>query len=293
MVGDGTTGRCGEVSGETCAGSGERRRSQSLHGTEAVKAARGAESKAAPRDGRQEGGSVNFTGKQSESQAPAVPVRATQGAETHGRDWSWVEASVWSERMLAALENGVKGGKWFSLIDKVYRAETLKAAWKRVEANGGAAGVDGESVERFAARAELYLEELSTALKKGSYRAQPVRRVEIPKGGGKFRPLGIPAVKDRIVQTALKFVLEPIFEKEFLQMSYGFRPGLGCKEALGEVDGLLKEGYTFVVDADLKSYLDTSLQYTFVHEWALKRVGCSSFTWIRKPFLLPLVRWTA
>lgn len=195
--------------------------------------------------------------KQSESQAPAVPKMATQGAEAHGRDWSWVEASVWSERMLAALGNGVKGGKWFSLIDKVYRAETLRAAWQKVKANAGAAGVDGQSVERFAARAEMYLEELSTALKKGTYRPQPVRRVEIPKGGGKFRPLGIPVVKDRIVQTALKFVLEPIFEREFLQMSYGFRPGLGCKDALREVEGLLREGYTFVVDADLKSYFDT------------------------------------
>jgi RNA-directed DNA polymerase len=152
--------------------------------------------------------------------------------------------------MLAALENGVKGGKWFSLIDKVYRAETLKAAWQRVEANAGAAGVDGQSVERFAVRAEMYLEELSTSLKKGTYRPQPVRRVEIPKGGGKFRPLGIPAVKDRIVQTALKLVLEPIFEREFLKLSYGFRPGLGCKDALREVEGLLKGGYTFVVDTD-------------------------------------------
>ena len=257
VVGDGTTGRCSEGSGETCAVNGERRRSQSLHGTEAVKAARSAESKAAPRDGRQEGGGVSSTEKQSESQAPAVPERATQGAETHGHDWSWVEASVWSERMLAALENGVKGGQWFSLIDKAYRAETLRAAWKRVEANGGAAGVDRQSIERFAARAELYLEELSTALKKGTYRPQAVRRVEIPKGGGKFRPLGIPAVKDRIVQTALKFVLEPIFEREFLPMSYGFRPGLGCKDALREVERLLKDGYTFVVDADLKSYFDT------------------------------------
>jgi RNA-directed DNA polymerase len=236
---------------------GERRRSQSLHGTEAAKAARSAESKAAPRDGRQEGGGVNFTMKQSESQAPAVPQRATQGAETHGRDWSWVEASVWNERMLAALENGVKGGKWFSLIDKVYRAETLRAAWQKVKANGGAAGVDRQSVKRFAARAELYLEELGTSLKKGTYRPQPVRRVEIPKGGGKYRPLGIPVVKDRIVQTALKFVLEPIFEREFLKMSYGFRPGLGCKDALREVERLLREGYTFVVDADLKSYFDT------------------------------------
>jgi RNA-directed DNA polymerase len=195
--------------------------------------------------------------KQGESQAPAVPKAATQGAETHGRDWSWVEASVWNERMLAALENGVKGGKWFSLIDKVYRVETLRAAWQKVEGNAGAAGVDGQSVEGFAARAEMYLEELSTALQRGTYRPQPVRRVEIPKGGGKFRPLGIPVVKDRIVQTALKFVLEPIFEWEFLKMSYGFRPGLGCKDALREVERQLREGYTFVVDADLKSYFDT------------------------------------
>jgi RNA-directed DNA polymerase len=200
---------------------------------------------------------VSTTAEQSEGQAPAVSVGTTQGAETRGRDWSWVEASVWNERMLAALENGVKGGRWFSLIDKVYRAETLRAAWQKVKANAGAAGVDGQSVERFAARAERYLEELSTALKRGTYRPQPVRRVEIPKGGGKFRPLGIPVVKDRIVQTALKFVLEPIFEREFLKMSYGFRPGLGCKDALREVEGLLREGYTFVVDADLKSYFDT------------------------------------
>jgi RNA-directed DNA polymerase len=174
---------------------------------------------------------VSLTTTQSQSEAPVVPERATQGAETCGREWSWVEASVWNERMLAALGNGVKGGKWFSLIDKVYRAETLKAAWKKVKANAGAAGVDGQSVERFAARAEMYLEELSTALKRGSYRPQPVRRVEIPKGGGRFRPLGIPVVKDRIVQTALKFVLEPIFEQEFLKMSYRFSPGAwlqGC-----------------------------------------------------------------
>jgi RNA-directed DNA polymerase len=159
--------------------------------------------------------------------------------------------------MLAALENGVKGGKWFSLIDKGYRAETLRAAWQKVETNAGAAGVDGQSVERFAARAEMYLEELSTELKKGTYRPQAVRRVEIPKGGGKFRPLGIPVVKDRIVQTALKLVMEPIFEWEFLKMSYGFRPGLGCKDALREVEQWLREGYTFVVDADLRSYFDT------------------------------------
>src|ERR1044071_4224762 len=248
VVGDGTTRGCSAGSGETCVASGEQRRSQSLHGTEAVQTARGAESKTAPREGRQEGGNVSSTIEQSESEAPVVPERATQGAETRGRDWSWVEASVWSEHMLAALENGVKGGQWFSLIDKVYRPETLRAAWKKVQANGGAAGVDRQSVERFGSRAEMYLEELSTALKKGTYRPEAVRRVEIPKMGGRFRPLGIPVVKDRIVQTALKFVLEPIFEREFVEMSYGFRPGLGCKDALRKVDRLLKEGYTFVVD---------------------------------------------
>ena len=230
-------------------------------------AARSAESKAAPRDGRQDGRSVGDTEGQSESQAPVVLVRAKQGAESQGQDWSWVEATVWSERMLAALGNGVKGGRWFSLIDKVYRIETLKQAWQKVAANAGAAGVDGQSVKQFGDRAEMYLKELSIELERGSYRPMPVRRVEISKGGGKLRPLGIPVVKDRIVQRALKFVLEPIFEREFLKMSYGFRPGLGCKDALREVERWLKEGYTFVVDADLKSYFDT-----IDHERLMERV---------------------
>jgi RNA-directed DNA polymerase len=159
--------------------------------------------------------------------------------------------------MLAALENGVKGGKWFSLIDKVYRAETLRAAWHKVRENGGAAGVDGQSVKKFAARAGQYLEELEQVLRTGEYRPQPIKRVEIPKGGGKMRPLGIPGVKDRIVQTALKLVIEAIFEREFEDGSYGFRPGRGCKQALRAVDELIKEGYTHVVDADFDSYFDS------------------------------------
>lgn len=189
--------------------------------------------------------------------APPVPLLAKQGAETQGRDWSWVEASVWTERMLSALANGVKGNKWFSLMDKVERPSTLAAAWRKVASNGGAAGVDRQSIDRFAARSDDYLGELAQSLKERSYRPQAVRRVEIAKGDGKTRPLGIPTVKDRIVQTALKFVLEPIFEAQFLNGSYGFRPGMGCKDALREVDGLLREGFTFVVDADLQSYFDT------------------------------------
>jgi len=131
----------------------------------------------------------------------------------------------------------------------------LKAAWKKVAANRGAAGVDKISIKRFRSNAQFYLEELERDLRSGAFHPSPVRRVNIPKDGKKTRPLGVPTVKDRIVQTALKIVLEPIFENEFLSLSYGFRPGRGCKDALRQVDRLLKEGYTWVLDADVKSYL--------------------------------------
>ena len=158
--------------------------------------------------------------------------------------------------MVSALGNGVKGGKWYSLMDKVVRPTTLAAAWRKVARNHGAAGVDGQSIERFAAQAERYLQELRHSLEDGSYRPHPVKRVEIPKGDGRTRPLGIPTVKDRIVQTALKMVIEPIFETQFRPGSYGFRPGRSGKDALREVDRLLKAGFTWVVDADLQSYLE-------------------------------------
>ena len=179
----------------------------------------------------------------------------------------FVPAPIWTEAMLAALQRGVKGGKWHSLIDKVYRLETLELGWAQVEKNAGAAGVDRMSVERFAQRRQHYLAELAQALRDGSYRPLPVRRVYIPKGK-KQRPLGIPAVKDRVVQAALKLVIEPIFEHEFEPRSYGFRQGLGCKDALREVDRHLKAGYFWVVDADLQSYFDT-----IPHDPLLAKVG--------------------
>jgi RNA-directed DNA polymerase len=186
--------------------------------------------------------------------APSVP-QAKQGAEA--RDWSWTEACVWTDRMVSALENGVKGGKWYSLMDKVCAPATLSAAWAKVQGNGGAAGVDRQSIERFAADADEYLLELSRALRTGDYRPAAIRRVEIPKEQGGVRPLGIPTVKDRIAQTAVKFVLEPILEAQFHAGSFGFRPGRGCKDALRVVDGLVKSSHCFVVDADLQSYFDT------------------------------------
>ena len=198
--------------------------------------------------------------------------------------------------MLAALGNGVKGNRWFSLIDKVYRRQTLERAWHKVRANHGAAGVDGQSTERFAAGEEKYLNELSQALRDGSYRPQAVRRVEIPKGAGKTRPLGIPTVKDRIAQGAVKRVIEPIFEREFLPMSYGFRPGRGGKDALREVDALLRAGYTHVVDADLQGYFD-SIPHDRLLARVAERISDGQIlslieAWLKQDIVKEMERWT-
>jgi RNA-directed DNA polymerase len=203
----------------------------------------------------------------------SVPERAKQVHPTEDpREWSWVEPSAWNERMLAALVNGVKGGKWYSLWDKVSAREVLEASWQSVWRNRGVAGVDGISVERFADQAGRYLDELEVELKSGDYRPLGVKRTYIAKSDGGRRPLGIPVVKDRIVQGALKRVLEPIFEWEFLPCSDGFRPMRGAKDALREVDGLLKEGKTWVVDADLKSDFDR-IPHTGVMDELAKRIS--------------------
>jgi RNA-directed DNA polymerase len=194
------------------------------------------------------------TGK---AEPATVPAKAKQVGETNDR-WSWVEPSVWTPRMLTALEQGVKGGKWFSLIDKVYAPDNLAAAFTRVAANGGAAGVDHQTVAQYEHQLSVNQEKLATELKDGSYCPQAVRRVWINKPGTKERrPLGIPTVRDRVAETALRNVMEPIFERDFAEQSYGFRPQRGTKQALRRVDALLKAGYTWVVDADLKSYFDS------------------------------------
>jgi len=194
---------------------------------------------------------------QAEKKPSAVSKTATQGGEIRAR-WAWTEPSVWTERMLTALEDGVKGGKWFSLIDKVYAEGNLKAAARKVIANKGSAGVDRQSVVMFNERFEENVAWLEKELRAGTYQPQPILRTYIPKPGSQeLRPLGVPTIGDRTVQGALRNVLEPIFEQEFADHSYGFRPGRGCKDALRRVDALLKAGYHYVVDADLKSYFDT------------------------------------
>jgi RNA-directed DNA polymerase len=195
---------------------------------------------------------------QTQAVPPPVSERAMQGGETHAR-WAWVEECVWTERMLTALEQGVKGGVWFSLIDKVYALPNLRASFAKVKSNDGAAGVDHQTIAMFERRLDANLTTLADELRRGTYQPQRIRRVWIPKPGkpNEKRPLGIPTVRDRVVQTALRNVLEPIFERDFAAHSYGFRPGKGCKDALRRVDALLKQGYVHVIDADLKSYFDT------------------------------------
>ena len=195
--------------------------------------------------------------KTSESPSAAVPEGARQAEDIRAR-WAWVEPTVWTDRMLAALEDGVKGGKWFSLMDKVISVANLRSAFAKVQRNRGAAGVDHQTIEMFQARREENLRQLSQSLRTGTYRPAGTRRVFIPKPGTKEqRPLGIPTVRDRVAQTAVRHVLEPIFERDFAAHSYGFRPGRSCKDALRRVEALLTKGYTWVVDADLQSYFDT------------------------------------
>jgi len=192
-----------------------------------------------------------------ETNPPPVPARAQQGGEPGGRKVP-AEPAVWTERMLTALVTGLKGNRWFRLIDKVYRPETLRLAWEKVQSNAGGSGVDGITVGRFAKDCPRGLLVLNEQLRQATYQPKPVKRVWIPKPGStEKRPLGIPTVRDRIVQTALRMVIEPIFEVTFAEHSYGFRPGRGCKDALRRVQSLLDEGGTWVVDADLKSYFDT------------------------------------
>ncbi len=186
-----------------------------------------------------------------------MPEGARQTGEAVPKDWGWVERHVWTERMLEALGKGVKGGVWFSLIDKVRRPSTLAAAWAAVKRNGGSAGSDHQSIQDFEKDLAGEIARLSEALRTGSYRPRPIRRAYIDKPGGQEkRPLGIPCVRDRVVQGALRVVIEPIFENVFVSHSYGFRPRRGCKDALREVERLLRAGYTHVVDADIKAYFD-------------------------------------
>ncbi|HEY7507233.1 MAG TPA: group II intron reverse transcriptase/maturase [Nitrososphaera sp.] len=193
---------------------------------------------------------------QMQIKLPGVPL-AKQGRDVPPK-WEWTEEAVWTERMLATLERGITGGKWYSLYDKVWKMENLQRAVEKVTARKSVKKPDGRKCRRYAEQSAQRLPQLQRMLKEGRYEPKPAQRVWIPKLGSKeMRPLGVPPVENRVVEMALRNVLEPIFEHTFAEHSYGFRPGRGAKDALRRVDQLLQEGKCWVVDVDLKGYFDS------------------------------------
>jgi len=161
------------------------------------------------------------------------------------------------------------GRKFFQLIDKIYDMGNLKDAWKKVKFNKGCAGIDKQSINDFQKQSEQYLREIQRAVKNGIYEATPVLRKFIPKGDGKLRPLGIPTVKDRILQQATKNVIEQIFEMKFLDCSYGYRPDKSAHQAVEQIRKYVEQGYTWVIDADVEKFFDSvdhKLMMSFVAE---------------------------
>ena len=217
--------------------------------------------------------------------APVHSVRGDKQVEDELWQRYGSERGVWTKNMLTALETGVKGNKWFSLIDKVVSPKTLGIGWQKVQRNAGACGVDGIRVGYFAKDSEKRLLAVSERLKGGTYQPSPIRRVYIPKAGSsEKRPLGIPTVTDRVVQTAVKLVIEPIFEQRFATSSYGFRPGRGCKDALREVERQLRKGRSYVVDVDIKGYFD-NIPHEALMELVKERVADGKVLGLIEAFL--------
>ncbi len=219
-----------------------------------------------------------------------------------GRDADWeigvsLKTPEKVRKLQGALHAKAKGApscRFYLLHDKVYRADILEFAYRLCKTNGGAAGVDSQSFADIAAYGVgRWLGELTEELRKKTYRPQAVRRVWIPKPDGKQRPLGIPTIRDRVVQTAAVIVLEPIFEADLPDEQYAYRPNRSELDAVRKVHSLLNTGHREVVDADLSGYLETSPYYTPAFSVVAKRRGWLSNTLMRRPLRLPRHTCTA
>ena len=194
----------------------------------------------------------------------------------------WTRARVLQRRLYSSAKADPMR-RYGNLYDKVCRADVLWEAWRRVSRNGGSAGVDGVSIEWIREYGVAkYLKELGTLLRAKRYRPDRIKRVYIPKPDGRQRPLGIPTVTDRVVQMAVKIVIEPLFEADFADCSYGFRPRRSAHQAIGKIDECLRRGFRYVVDVDLKSYFDT-----IPHDRLMERVERR----VQDRQVLRLIRW--
>lgn len=200
-------------------------------------------------------------------QGPAPVVATPKQAGGLRERLSKESNAVWTDRMLETLERGIKGGVWYSLIDKVFDTRHLRIGAWQVIRNEGAPGIDHRSCEQLEKELEAEVAIVSRQLREGRYKPQPVKRVWIEKLGSKeLRPLGIPTTRDRMVQATIRAVIEPIFEVEFAEHSYGFRTGRRAQEAIARVEDLLRQGHCWVVDADLKGYFDSIPQDRLLEE---------------------------
>jgi len=177
------------------------------------------------------------------------------------------------QRKLYVCAKQSRTRRFHALYDRIHRSDVLWEAWRRVRSNGGAAGVDAETIQAIEQSAgEKFLAEIQATLRAGRYRPSPVKRRYIPKADGKQRPLGIPTVRDRVVQMAAKLVMEPIFEADFHEGSYGFRPKRSAQQALEAIRVAGNQGHNFVVDADIQGYFD-NIQRETLMELVRERVS--------------------